>query len=171
MACFRKYFKHDKGNQITVYFGLNFDDRFEQQLGKIFFSVFLSITKELTDARKHVHNSPAVGVNDKEFPKLLIESFPEEKSQKYSFSNGIISFSTTSCNVALFGNLTKNHRAMASYLAGFRNYSYYHIQAWKVYLHSRVLRRLQIFAKDLNLAKIEPFAVKWCKKGSRCQYE
>ena len=76
MACFRKYFKHDKGNQITVYFGLNFDDRFEQQLGKIFFSVFLSITKELTDARKHVHNSPAVGVNDKEFPKLLIESFP-----------------------------------------------------------------------------------------------
>ena len=26
-------------NQITVYFGLHFEDRFEQQLAKIFFSV------------------------------------------------------------------------------------------------------------------------------------
>ena len=53
---------------------------------------------------------------------------------------------------------------MASYLAGFRNYSYYHVQAWKVYLHSRVLRRINIILKDLSLAKIEPFAIKWYKR-------
>lgn len=57
--------------------------------------------------------------------------------------------------VALFGNLIKNHRSVASYLAGFRNYTYYHIQAWKVYLHSRVLRRINIILKDLSQAKID----------------
>ena len=46
---------------------------------------------------------------------------------------------------------------MAWYLANFRNYAYYHIQAWKCYLHSRTLRRLNIFQRDLNQAKIEPF--------------
>jgi hypothetical protein len=44
---------------------------------------------------------------------------------------------------------------VASYLAGFRNYAYYHIQAWKVYLHSRVLRRINIILKDLAQAKID----------------
>jgi hypothetical protein len=47
----------------------------------------------LIDARKHVQNSPAVAVNDRELPKLLIESFPEEKTQRYEFANGIVSFS------------------------------------------------------------------------------
>jgi hypothetical protein len=41
----------------------------------------------------------------------------------------------------------KNHRSTATYLAGFRNYAYYHIQAWKCYLHARVLRRLNIVQK------------------------
>jgi hypothetical protein len=63
-------------------------------------------------------------------------------------------------DAALYGNLVKNHRSMATYLASFRNYAYYHIQAWKVYLHSRVLRRINIILKDLGLAKIEPFATK-----------
>ena len=54
----------------------------------------------------------------------------------------------------------KNPRGVASQLAGFRNYAYYHIQAWKVYLHSRVLRRINIILKDLNLARVEPFALK-----------
>ena len=45
-------------------------------------------------------------------------------------------------------------------MGSFRNYTYYHIQAWKVYLHSRVLRRINIVLKDLKLAEIEPFPVK-----------
>ncbi len=43
MVGFREYFLIKEENQITVYFGLHFDDRFEQQLGKIFFSVFWSL--------------------------------------------------------------------------------------------------------------------------------
>ena len=39
---------------------------------------------------------------------------------------------------------------MGSYLSGFRNYSYYHIQAEKCYLHSRVLRRINTFHKVWN---------------------
>lgn len=34
-------------NQITVYFGLHFEDKFEQQLGKIFFSVNVIISSNL----------------------------------------------------------------------------------------------------------------------------
>lgn len=60
---------------------------------------------------------------------------------------------------AIFGTLVKSHRSMATYLAGFRNYAYYHVQAWKCYLHARILRRLNIFQRDLTLAHIEPFAL------------
>jgi len=35
-----KYNYKYKETQFTVYFGLTFEDKFEQQLGKIFFSVF-----------------------------------------------------------------------------------------------------------------------------------
>lgn len=131
--------------QFSVYYGLTFEDRFEQQLGKIFFS-------ELVDSKKHVNNPPAVSVNESELPKVLVESFPSEKAEKYNFANGIVIFT-------FFGTLVKNHRSTATYLAGFRNYAYYHIQAWKCYLHARVLRRLNIVQKDLENAKIEPFAL------------
>ncbi len=32
-------------------------------------------------------------------------------------------------NSAIFGKLVNNVKAMGTYLSGFRNYSYYHIQA------------------------------------------
>ena len=51
---------------------------------------------------------------------------------------------------AIFGPLVRNQRSMAWYLANFRNYAYYHIQAWKCYLHSRTLRRLNIFQRVPN---------------------
>lgn len=53
---------------------------------KIFFS-------ELVDAKKHVHNPPGISLNETELPKFLVESFPEEKTKKYDFANGIICFS------------------------------------------------------------------------------
>ncbi len=40
MGFFLKYIiNYYLENQFTVYYGLGFDDRFEQQLAKIFFSV------------------------------------------------------------------------------------------------------------------------------------
>ena len=39
---------------------------------------------------------------------------------------------------------------MATYLANFRNYIYYHIQAQKCYLHSRILKRINVFHKVKN---------------------
>lgn len=44
-------------NQFSVYYGVTFEDRSEQQLAKIFFS-------ELMDSMKHVHNPPSVSVNE-----------------------------------------------------------------------------------------------------------
>lgn len=93
MAGLRKYTYVKRETQFTVYFGLTFEDRFEQQLGKIFFSVWDSAIQELIDAKKHVQNSPAVSVSESELPKPLIDSFPNEKTEKYNFTNGIVTFS------------------------------------------------------------------------------
>ena len=49
--------------------------------------------------------------------------------------------------VAIFGSLVKKPEQMATYLANFRTYAYYHIQASKCYLHSRVLRRINVMQK------------------------
>ena len=42
---FERRSRDNAGNQITVYFGLHFEDKFEQQLSKIFFSVTKLITR------------------------------------------------------------------------------------------------------------------------------
>ena len=55
----------------------------------------------------------------------------------------------------MYGKLVKNHQSIASYISAFRNYSYYHIQASKCYLHSRILRRINHFSRDLTLSHIE----------------
>jgi hypothetical protein len=33
-------------------------------------------------------------VNESELPRVLVESFPGEKAEKYNFANGIVIFST-----------------------------------------------------------------------------
>lgn len=53
------------GTQFTIYYGINFEDRSEQQLCKVFLS-------ELVDAKKHVNNSPSVVVSDTEMPVSLV---------------------------------------------------------------------------------------------------
>lgn len=67
--------------------------------------------------------------------------------------------------LALFGNLVKNPQTMASYLAGFRNYAYYHIQASKCYLHSRVLKRINIFLNVIEINYSGPQAVEDRRRG------
>lgn len=57
-------------DQVTVYYGVSFEDRSEQQLCKILFS-------ELLDARKHVQNPPSFALMESEFSKNLVASFPE----------------------------------------------------------------------------------------------
>lgn len=44
--------------------------------------------------------------------------------------------------IALFGKLIKAPQRMATYLAGFRNYAYYHIQSEKGFLHARILKEI-----------------------------
>ena len=50
--------------------------------------------QELTEAKKHVNNSPVVEVTESELSKYLIDAFPQEKNSRYGFTNGITSFST-----------------------------------------------------------------------------
>jgi hypothetical protein len=47
--------------------------------------------------------------------------------------------------------MVKKPESIATNLAGFRSFVYYHIQAQKCYLHSRVLRRIGMIHKVIIL--------------------
>ena len=79
---------------LTVYFGLSFNDKSEQQIVRILLTVHIDATQELTEAKKHINNSPVVEVTESELSKYLIDAFPQEKNSRYGFTNGITSFST-----------------------------------------------------------------------------
>lgn len=68
---------------MTIYFGISFNDKSEQQIIRILLTVRDHVIKELTEAKKHVNNSPIVEVSESELSPYLIEAFPIEKSKKY----------------------------------------------------------------------------------------
>jgi hypothetical protein len=143
-----------------VYFGLHFEDKFEQQLSKIFFSV-LFVPYIGTDRRQETcPQLTRSGSQRQGISSSANRIFPRVEISDLLFLQRNRQFQYLYVYIALFGNLVKNTRSTASFLASFRNYTYYHIQAWKVYLHSRVLRRINIVLKDLKQAQIEPFPVK-----------
>lgn len=55
---------------MHYYYGISFEDKFEQQLCRV-------ILSEMTDAKKHVKNAPGVGLMDSDALKSLADSFPE----------------------------------------------------------------------------------------------
>ncbi len=44
---------------------------------------------------------------------------------------------------------------MGTYLSGFRNYAYYHIQSEKGFVHAKILKRINDFKDDLVQSIIE----------------
>ncbi len=56
MDIFLKYINYQNlENLFSIYYGISFEDRSEQQLCKILLS-------ELVDAKKHVHSAPSIAV-------------------------------------------------------------------------------------------------------------
>lgn len=58
--------------QFTVYLGLNFEDKVDRIISRL-------ILDELSEANRHVRNSPAITriADEKSFPELLLKEYPK----------------------------------------------------------------------------------------------
>jgi len=78
-----KYWVTANKTEVTVSYGLQFDNATEKALARIFLL-------EFSDSKRHVKNPPAIIYHDQKFPELVTACFPEASKNKYS--NGVISF-------------------------------------------------------------------------------
>lgn len=68
-------------SEVTVSFGLNFDNKEDRALARIFLLEFV-------DSRKHVKQPPSIVYHDTNYPASLTSQFPSLAQKK--FTNGII---------------------------------------------------------------------------------
>jgi len=125
-------------DRVTVIFSIDFYDRFDTSIAKVFL-------QEFVESRRHLGNAPPCnfGLN----PPLEMKNWGITEPQG---KLGFISFA-----------LMKNHvdgakldRAVWS-LQSFRNYVQYHIKCSKAYFHSRMRARVRNLLKVLNRAKTD----------------
>lgn len=134
-------------DQVTVFFGINFDDPVDKQIAKL-------ILYELEEAKRQVKNAPQVSkMFEDKVPESLVQEFPELKNVKLNLSNGLI-------GITLFkAHIVPNYEKAASFLQGFRQYIHYHIHSSKTYLHGRLRKRLAALQKTIHQAKFETESV------------
>jgi hypothetical protein len=72
-----------------VFWGVSFDDNVDRIMAKL-------ILDEMVEARRHVKNAPQVGktFDVDQFPKILLENFPDLATKKPKLLNGLLNIST-----------------------------------------------------------------------------
>ena len=124
--------------EVTVSFGLNFDNKEDKALARIFLLEFV-------DSRKNVKQPPSIIYHDTNYPPSLTSQFPSLANKK--FTNGIIQFT-------LFENHTKpNFDQPITFLVGFRQFLHYHFHFIKATLHIRMRKRVDTFQRVMQKAK------------------
>jgi len=128
-----------EGNNVAVIFSINFKDKDDIVIGKVFL-------QELEAARKTINNAPAVTFSQKERPLELkgVQGVYEGEDQ------GFVTF-------LLFGpHIHESRRAKTiDTVHLFRNYLHYHIKCSKAFLHTRMRLRVEELLQVLNRAKIK----------------
>jgi len=132
------YLKRE-GNNVAVIFSINFKDKDDIVIGKVFL-------QELEAARKTISNSPSVTFSQKERPLELkgVQGVYEGEDQ------GFVTF-------LLFGPHTHESRRGKTIdsIHLFRNYLHYHIKCSKAFLHTRMRLRVEELLQVLNRAKMK----------------
>jgi len=132
------YLKRE-GNNVALIFSINFKDKDDIVIGKVFL-------QELEAARKTINNAPAVTFSQKERPLELkgVQGVYEGDDQ------GFVTF-------LLFGPHTHESRRGKTIdtVHLFRNYLHYHIKCSKAFLHTRMRLRVEELLQVLNRAKIK----------------
>jgi actin related protein 2/3 complex subunit 2 len=132
-----------KGDRVTVVFSVDFKEKVDRAIAKVFMQEFM-------EARKQVQAAPPVsfGVN----PPLELAPWkiaPPVQGQP-GINLGYVAFSVQKSN--LDGG--KKDKVIAV-LQGFRNYIQYHIKCSKAHFHSRMRARVVSLLGVLNRAKAE----------------
>jgi len=133
----RIFFVPDKDRVVTV-FQLDFKDKVDKAVAKVFM-------QEFVDSRKSLGFAPPCtwGIT----PPSELKSFGITEPQPGYL--GFISFAILKDHVAKEETLTR----VIEVLQGFRNYLQYHIKCSKSYFHSRMRSRCRELLKVLNRAK------------------
>jgi actin related protein 2/3 complex subunit 2 len=127
-----------KSDRVTVIFSLDFQDKVDTAIAKVFM-------QEFVDARKRLGAAPPCGFGVQ--PPLELKEFNITEPGK---NLGYISFAVMKSH--LEGGRKEKVIAV---LQVFRNYLQYHIKCSKSYFHSRMRARVVSLLQILNRAKYE----------------
>lgn len=127
-----------RGDRVTVVYSLDFNDRVDAAIAKVFI-------QEFVDARRKMGAAPpcSFGVN----PPLELKEFGITEP---TGNLGFISFAVLKTH--LDGG---RKQKVIDVLTTFRNYLQYHLKCSKSYFHSRMRARVVSLLKMLNRAKVE----------------
>jgi len=131
-------FLFPRADRVTVVFSLEFSDRVDAAIAKVFM-------QEFVDAKRRIAAAPpcTFGVN----PPLELKEFGITEP---TGNLGFISFAV------LKSHLDSGRKGkVIDVLASFRNYLQYHLKCSKSYFHSRMRARCVAMLKILNRAKVE----------------
>ncbi|KAM3135187.1 hypothetical protein pb186bvf_012652 [Paramecium bursaria] len=140
-------------DSLSVFYEVNFTDKVDKTIGGI-------IIQELSESVRHVQNSPPIGKTTIK-QEVLVNSFGDLTKYKIDPQSTIVT-------ITLFQkqHFQTSFQKQATLLQGFRQYLHYHIHASKTYLHSRIVKRINQFARTLNQAKYEKDVLEEEKQGT-----
>jgi actin related protein 2/3 complex subunit 2 len=132
------YLKTDQDRAVVV-FSINFKDKDDVVVGKVFL-------QEFENARKTISNAPSITFNQKEAPGDIRGA----RGLHEGDDQGFVTF-------VLFGAHTHPDRRqkIIDQLQLFRNYLHYHIKCSKAYMHTRMRLRVEELLQVLNRAKMK----------------
>jgi len=130
----------DKGERMTTIFALDFTEKVDKVLAKIFM-------QEFVDARRQLGYAPPVAWGVPPPSELAKWSITENKGGTL----GYISFPILKTHVSSTEKIEK----IVAVLTSFRSYLQYHIKCSKSYFHARMRARVAGLLKVLNRAKVE----------------
>jgi len=129
----------DKKERVVTVFGLDFHERVDKAVARVFL-------QEFVDARKTVGFAPPVQFGNTPPSELKAFGITEPTGNL-----GFISFAILKDHVKSEEVITK----IVNVLQSFRNYLQYHIKCSKSYFHARMRARARDLLKVLNRAKLE----------------
>lgn len=148
------YFVPSK-DRITTIFSIDFKDKVDKVLAKVFMN-------EFKDARKTIKYAPAINFYQTDAPKEL-SAFSITQTAQEANILGWLSFAVLDSHV----KTEKSIDQICEVLQSFRNYVLYHIKCAKSYFHSRMRAQCREQLKVLNRAKQKAFLAEGQAKAKK----
>lgn len=143
------------GDRVVVVFGLNFSDKFDQEIARVFLKQFPAVQ------RKSASYAPPMAYNA--VPPSELKAF--NITTNVSSNVGFVSFPILKSHLAKDRSGVPKQAKVVASLQVFRNYLQYHIKCSKSFFHQRMRARVVSLLQVLNRAKVVKESEK--KKGKK----